>query len=418
MKRVKMKSSLVRIALALSLCLSLILPFEGMANAATNSTSTSTSTSTSSGSAAAADVLKISPVETEVTIDRGGTSVVKTYVTNTTKTTIDVEPVENDFVAGNSENGTPYLILGANSYASVHSLKRFMQPLPTTVPIAPGQDKEIDLTIDVPNSAQAGGYYGAIRFTSGGADASKSVSLSPSAATLILLTVPGNLVEKLALQNFNIEQDGSSKANFRNSKNLSLEFSFKNEGNIHESPFGQIYVKKGVKVVYSDNFNQNQPQQVVLPDSSRQWTQHLKGIGGFGKYTIGATFTYGSKGASIQITKTIWIVPLGYIIAGIAVIVGVILLVSIIITFLRTYKRRILRKANQQNNRNDNPPNNNHHNQPPSNNPPSASNPHANNNPQASHNPHPPVNPNNSEANHDISPHSPNDDIRDRLRRQ
>jgi hypothetical protein len=185
MRRVKIKSNLVRSALALSLCLSLILPFEGMANAATASTGTTSNSASASGGAS--DVLKISPVETEITIQPGSKGVVKTDVTNVTKSTISIDPVENDFVAGNSENGTPYLILGANSYASVHSLKRFMQPLPTSISIPPGAEKEIDLTIDVPAAAQAGGYYGAIRFTSNTGDATKSVSLNPSAASLILL---------------------------------------------------------------------------------------------------------------------------------------------------------------------------------------------------------------------------------------
>jgi len=399
-----MKSNLVRSALALSLCLSLILPFEGMANASTTNTATTSTTSATSG-AAASDVLKISPVETEVTIDRGSSAVVKTDVTNVTKSTISIDPIENDFVAGNSEDGTPYLILGANSYASVHSLKRFMQPLPTSVSIPPGVEKEIDLTIDVPSSAQAGGYYGAIRFSSGSADVSKSVSLNPSAATLILLTVPGNLVEKLALTNFDIQQNGASKGDFRNSKNLKLSFTFKNEGNIHEAPFGQVYVKKGNKVIYSSSFNQNIPQQVVLPDSSRAWTVPLQHIGSFGKYTIGATYTYGTKGESIQITKTIWIIPLTYIIAGVAIILGVLFLISIIVVFLKSYKRRILKKANKNNNPppsgDNNPPSN------PTNYPPAASNPpSSNDNPPASNPPGDNPHSNGPPSHNDPSSHS------------
>lgn len=270
---------------------------------------------------------------------------VKVNVTNITSKPIVLQALENDFVAGD-ENGSPALILNPNSYAPSHSLKRFMVPIPD-VAIAPNATQEVDVKIVVPKAAQAGGYFGALRFAPAGGT-SAPVVLSGSVASLILMTVPGPTVEQLTLTNFDIQQNGGTATNFRNSKNLSLFLRFENKGNLQESPFGQIYVQKGKKILYKYNFNNQQPPQEILPDSFRRWTIPLGGMGKFGKYTVGATLTYGTKGESIDITKTIWIIPTGYILA---VVITLIVLVVVIIgswIFLRSYKRRILQSSRRR----------------------------------------------------------------------
>ena len=71
-------------------------------------------------------------------------------------------------------------------------------------------------------------------------------------------------------------------------------------------------------------------------------------MGKFGKYTIGAVFTYGTKGESIDITKTIWIIPTTYIFAG---VIGVIVLALIVgggWVFLKSYKRKILQSSRRR----------------------------------------------------------------------
>lgn len=291
----------------------------------------------------AANTLKVSPVRTDVTMQPGETKKVSTFVTNLTKAPIAIHPIENDFIAGD-EKGTPSIILDENSYAPTHSLKRFMVPL-QDVSIPAGQTKQIDVTVTVPKSAQAGGYFGAVRFAPASSDSSKSVNLSASVASLILMTVPGPTTEKVKLTNFDIQQDGSTGSNFRNPSDLSLLLRFQNDGNIQEAPFGQIYVQKGKKVVYSYSFNQKDPKDTILPDSARRWTIPLKNIGKFGKYTVGGTLTYGTKGQSINVSKTVWIVPTGYIIGAIAGLIALIAIIVGIWLFLRSYKRRILKKS-------------------------------------------------------------------------
>ncbi len=297
--------------------------FGSYALAATNSSAAKT-TKPSTGDA---NSIRISPLRSDLTIEPGKTGTVKVNVTNLSKQTAVYQTIENDFVAGD-EKGTPAIVLSPNSYAPTHSLKRFMVPL-GNITVPAGTTQAITLTIKVPITAQAGGYFGALRFAPA-SNGNGNLSLTSSAASLVLLTVPGPAVQKLTLTNFDVQQGSFTATNFRTPKNLSVLVRFENAGNLQETPFGQINVTKNKnKLLYTYNFNQTDPKDEILPDSARRWSVPLKGVGVFGKYTVTGTFTYGS-GQSIQVSKTFWIVPTKYIIAGIVALIVVILFVFFI----------------------------------------------------------------------------------------
>lgn len=286
------------------------------------------------------NTLKVSPVRTDISIPAGTSKTVPVTITNLTKSSITVTPVENDFIAGD-ERGTPALILDANEYAPTHSLKRFMKPLPN-ITVAASSSRDVNVVITVPKDAQAGGYFGAIRFAPSSPDGSSQVNLSTSVASIILMTVPGPTVEKLTLTNFDVQRLGKTDSYFQAPDNIQVAMRFKNDGNIQEGPFGKISVKQGDKVVYSADFNEKKPRDMVLPDSARRWEVPLDKIGAFGHYTVLATFTYGAKNETIEVTRSFWVIPTSYIIgAAIALVVLILLIVGIVFA-LRGYKRRIL----------------------------------------------------------------------------
>jgi len=289
------------------------------------------------------NTLKVSPVRRDVEIKPGESKKVQTTVTNLTDDPITVRPVENDFVAGD-ERGTPSLILDASKYAPTHSLKRFMTPL-ADVTIPAKEAKMIDVVITVPKNAQAGGYFGAVRFAPADPAGGGQVNLSASVATLILVNVPGKVVEKLALTDFNVQQKGETGDMFGTPDNLQLTARFENKGGMQEGPFGKIsVVQDDKKVVYEADFNNKDPRDMVLPDSARRWDVPLKNIGGFGHYTVTATFTYGKSNQSIEVSKSFWVIPQMLIIAA---VVGLLVLIGLIVgavMFLKSYKRRVLRK--------------------------------------------------------------------------
>lgn len=287
------------------------------------------------------NTLKVSPVRSDIEIAPGMSKVVKITATNITKNPITVSPIENDFVAGD-EHGTPAIILDAGKFAPTHSLKRFMQPL-ENVTIPAGKSQVILVTITVPKNAQPGGYFGAVRLAPAGSENGGQVNLTGSVASLILMTVPGPITEKLDLTNFTIEQNGKSNNIFGSPEGLQASFRFQNKGDAQEAPFGKVSVKQGDKVIYEADFNNKDPRDMILPDSARRFDIPLKDIGTFGNYTVSATLTYGKKNQTIEVMKSFWVIPQMMIIAA---IVGLLVLIAIIvgiIFFLRNYKRRILR---------------------------------------------------------------------------
>jgi hypothetical protein len=289
-----------------------------------------------------ADVIKVSPLRSDITIAPGASQNVPITISNPTSSAIEITPVENDFTSADEE-GNPALILNANTFAPTHSLKRFMAPLsPITIPA--GKGVTITVLITVPKTAQAGGYFGAIRLTPTSLGSGGQVNLSANAASLILLTVPGPTVEKLALTDFDIQQNGKTGTNFTTPSNLEAYIRFENKGNLQEGPFGVIDVKNGSKIVYEDQFNTTEPRDVILPDGARRWDVPLKNVGTFGYYSVTATLAYGATNQTIEVTKSFWIIPTYVIIGAIVAAIILIAVIILIIVLVRRRRRRIIRQ--------------------------------------------------------------------------
>lgn len=291
------------------------------------------------------NTLKVSPVRTDLTIEPGEQDIIEMTVSNLTDADIRVHPSTNDFIAGD-EDGTPALILDETEYAPTHSLKRFMAPL-EDVTIPAGEAATVEVLISVPADAQAGGYFGAVRFAPAGATEGSQVNLNASVASLILLTVPGDIVEKLQLTDFNITQDGSTKPFYYDGKDMIADFRFENTGNLQVAPFGKISVLRGNDVVYSEDFNDKDQKDMVLPDSARKWEVKLDGVDSFGKYTVMGTFTYGSTNQSIEVSKTFWLIPMSFIITAIVAVLLLVAVVALVVWLvLRKRKSHQARKSN------------------------------------------------------------------------
>lgn len=293
------------------------------------------------------NAFKISPVRTDVTLRPGETRNVPIYVENTESVPATLKPIQNDFIAGDEENGIPAIILNENEFAPTQSLKRFLSPL-EVVTVQPGERKLVNVTITVPEDASAGGYYGALRFAPANADGSEVVNVSGSVASLILLTVPGNLVESIELTNYDIVQDGKLVTRLSSPDDVSVALRFENKGNVHVAPFGALVVTKDGVEVFNAKVNDIKPAGVVLPNSARKYDVPIQNLDNFGKYTFQLVVGYGTNGQTIESERVIWIIPTLYIILAIGGVVGLLVLITIIIIALRAYKKKILRSARRR----------------------------------------------------------------------
>jgi hypothetical protein len=324
------------VTLAAFVCVGVASPF---AEAQTNQTKVS----------AAGNNLEISPLRTDITLSPGEARSVSVFVKNLDSKPVTLKPIENDFIAGDDEAGIPEIILDEDEFAPTHSLKRFMSPL-GVITVQGGERKEVKVVISVPRSASAGGYYGALRFAPSRPDGTSIVNVSASVASLIVLSVPGNVTESMEMTGFEILQDNKKVTRLSSAKNVKTAIRLENKGNIQLAPYGVLSVLKGGRAdpVFTANINNIKPAGLVLPDSTRKFEIPIEKLGSFGKYTFKVYLGYGTNNQTIEYEKSIWIVPTTYIVGGVVGGAFLILLIVIIVLALRSYKKRVLRHARRR----------------------------------------------------------------------
>lgn len=295
--------------------------------------------------------LRISPVRTDLTIDPGKTGVVDITVTNVQTVAASLSAIVNDFTASPDESGNPDILVGPNEYAPSHSLKRFVVPITDTISLAPGESVVVPVTIKVPANAAGGGYFGLVRFAPAGnqSQSGKNLSLAGSVGSLIILTVPGNIINNLSIASFNVNKGGSTRTIFFSNKGIDVVVRFNNQGNIQEQPFGKILLKNHSKVQLSSiEVNNTQPRGNVLPESIRKFTIPLTHVGSFGAYTVYGNFGYGSNGQLLSAQTTFYVIPLSLIILVIVVIILILLAIFVLPKIVRAYNKKVIAKATRR----------------------------------------------------------------------
>lgn len=157
------------------------------------------------------------------------------------------------------DGGAPKLMLAEDAPQTTWSMRSFLN-VPESVVIPPSSSKTLDISVNIPSNQGAGSFYSAIVYSSGAPEGG-NVGLSASGVTLVFTSVPGEVNEKLTLENFgaysraNGERSGSY-ISFTNDKPNTMAYTLKNEGNVTESPVGSITLSHmfglGGDIVISD----------------------------------------------------------------------------------------------------------------------------------------------------------------------
>jgi hypothetical protein len=293
------------------------------------------------------NALKVSPVRMDVKMDPGVTQKVSLYIQNLGTIPATLHAAVNDFVAAGDESGRPNIILDENEYAPSHSLKRLTTP-PADFTVAPGENKEVKVTIIVPKNAAGGGYFGAIRFEPADAEDQENLNLSASVGSLMLLRVNGDVKEDLTVESFDVRKKNIPGVFFLNKKDLTADVRFKNNGNIHVEPFGKVTLKRFSKVIAQYEINDADIRGNVLPDSVRKFSVALNKVGDFGKYSVEGNFGYGSTGQLLTAKTTFYVIPLFMIIVALCTVLLLVFFIFILPRMIRSYNRRIIRRANRR----------------------------------------------------------------------
>jgi len=294
--------------------------------------SLSVSMATAQNTNSAGNGFRVSPVRSEYTIDKGRSETLVVTVENPTDAAIKSRVVINDFVASDQENGEPRLILDDNAPAPKNSFKKLVAPI-ADIQLGPRQKKDVPVSINVGGNANAGGYYGAVRFIPADTGGNGNVGLTASVGTIVLVTVPGDLTEKLDLVELGATQNGELKG-FMTGGDLSIVARLKNTGDIHVKPFGKVQIKNMFgKVVKEYELNAVEPRANILPESVRKFEDAVAkpGRGWFGRYTVQANIGYSQgSGDLITASSSFWYLPVWFLVLLVvlaAIVAGVFWLV-------------------------------------------------------------------------------------------
>lgn len=286
--------------------------------------------------------LRITPPRIQDIVNQGEDKEYTINVRNITTTPVTVDPSINDFITDN-EGNDPKLITDEN-FNSPYTLRDKVNDL-ESFQLEPGEEKEVVVNLSISETQTPGAYYGLVRFTAVPQDVNENsgFALSASVGSIMLIQVPGEIVESLTLvelqaaQNAEDANNGFTKSFYTSAPNQ-IVTRLQNQGNAFLQPFGRVVIKNmSDQEVASFELNSTEPRGNVLPDSIRRFVDEVDGIGSFGRYTIEANLAYGEGGGNIiSASSTFWVIPLPAIIAGVVVILGII---GALLFGIRRYRR-------------------------------------------------------------------------------
>jgi hypothetical protein len=217
-----------------------------------------------------------------------------------------------------------------------------------TLTLQPGQSSTIPFTVQIPESAPAGGHYVAVfAETAAGETQSTGVGISARLGSLVLINVEGNTIESARIAEFSSDKDTYSM--------LPVDFNVRveNNGNTHVKPFGEIVVR-GFFGNEATRLQVNADGGNVLPNSVRRFTttwgsdEEPSGFFAryakqkeeklFGKYTAELSLVYGD-GKVAKSDIQFWVVPAERIIVDLVILVIVVL---VIIWLVKQYNKWLI----------------------------------------------------------------------------
>lgn len=298
--------------------------------------------SSNSGTTGAANGFSISPVISNLTIQPGNSYTLDIYLQNPTHETLVAQPVINDFEASSNESGTPKLLLN-NKNLPTNNFEALVGSV-QTVTLAAGQQKVVPVTITIPKNANPGGYYGVVRFIPTQVSNQANIGLTASVGTLVLVTVPGNLIQKLNLVQL-ATLNGNSVSSFFTSGEPNVLVRLNNSGNIQVTPSGTLVLMNMFGHVISKiSFNTTGGQ--ILPSSIRKWISSLPNQKYLGPYSVEANINYGNNGAVLTAKTTFWYLPAWLIVV---IVLAIIVLIGIVYWLLLTFHSKSAIRKHRKN---------------------------------------------------------------------
>lgn len=245
--------------------------------------------------------LGISPLTFEITANPGDKveNYLKVY-NPSPDSVVQIEMTVED-IAPTGEYG--HVIVEAAG-TETYSLAKWINVEPKEFSLAPKEEKIIKFLISVPENAEPGGHYGTIiagaKVVVG--PGATGAAIIPRIGSVVLLTVPGAIEEKLVVKDFRVP------SLYFDHGPIPFSISFENTGTVHVRPVALVTITdlRGKKVA-----ELKLPQNNVLPKAVRKfdvsWNKKwLLGI----KYVATLSGTYGAGNIPFNpVVITFWAFP-------------------------------------------------------------------------------------------------------------
>lgn len=169
------------------------------------------------------------------------------------------------------------------SLYSINSWVKFLSP---NLVVQPGQVALFSFSLDIPVDAQPGSNYGAIVFSSEQANSdSKATKVVQEIASIILIRLPGDVVEQAKLINFKSDKDTYTEPKVK------LNTLIQNSGSVLVKPTGSIDILDifGNKIQTIPVTSKN-----ILPNSNRAYDEEF-GFEGIGFFKARLNLSYGEN---------------------------------------------------------------------------------------------------------------------------
>jgi len=223
-----------------------------------------------------------------------------------------------DFVL-KGEEGEVQILEPESETERTYSLAHWVKVEPEEIILEPRQEKFINFTIEVPKNAEPGGKYGSLIVNiSGGETAGTGAKVLQKVASLLLLSISGEVQEKLIVKEFKGPE-------FQEYGPINFSLRLENRGTVHLRPRGLIAITNWRNHKVADLVI---PQQAVMPGAKRiiNITWPKKNL--FGYFTATVVGSYGKANQPFTASWTFWVWP--WKISLLILIIVILLLILII----------------------------------------------------------------------------------------
>lgn len=234
------------------------------------------------------------------------------------------------------------------SAARENSLSSWTSVQEEPVDIAPGGSADLNFEVRIPEIADAGGHYAAILVGTRPVedeDSGSHISVSSFVSSLLFVRIEGDVHEDGFITSFHSEKE------WLNEPETNFTLSFKNTGNVHVRPVGEIAIEtiRGREIVKlpfndSDNYGSVLPEGVRIFETPWSWTDAR--WYNIGRYRAVATVAFGHDARhNVTATTTFWYVPTKPLFFGVGSVIALVLLVVLI---TRIYMRQALKQLTRR----------------------------------------------------------------------